>query len=330
MHSLRLTPRPAALIGLGRWGGVLRRKLCAPRSPFTLTATHDAAPHAPQSHTLAQVLRDPTLTAAFIAVPPHAHHAIASALLDAGKHVWLEKPCGASLEELEDLIARAERRGVALHLGYTYLHNPLALELSARARALAPPSAARPWQISATRLQAAPPGARALRAPEALYDLMVHDLSLLKMVAPHLRAEEIDLSARALSGAVEGEGLALTLRAPHLAAHLTAGALAPAQVRRFALSVGDAHLTLGLLTSPPAPDAHPHAPSHPAREALWVGALTPPQTLSPTAPDPLDHALSAFALNIARAERGGGLDARGVEVGRSFHALAERVSTSLS
>jgi D-galactose 1-dehydrogenase len=51
------------------------------------------------------------LDAVAICTPPQARHAIAREALLAGKHVLLEKPPAATLSELEDLKAVAERQG---------------------------------------------------------------------------------------------------------------------------------------------------------------------------------------------------------------------------
>jgi len=317
-------PLPAALVGLGRWGEVLRGKLCAPGAPFALRATHDARPERPQSHTLAALLADDGARAAFVATPPHTHHAVAAALLEAGKHVWLEKPCGASLRELRDLRARAAARGRALHLGYTYLHHPLARLLAEEARALPAPSAATPWEFTATRLQSGPLGAPARRPCEALYDLGVHDLTLLKMCLPALRAEGVEalLVAPREGREGRGEGLTLTLRAPHLRATLTAAPLAAARARRFTLTCGGeggARLSFGL-------DAE-------GREALWVGEGAPRYTPA-GALDALEEGMRSFAAQVRALEGGAppsppappsqGGAVGGGEVGELFHALMER------
>ena len=44
-------------------------------------------------------------------MPTVHHHAVASALLDAGLDLLVEKPLAASLAEADDLIARAEKGG---------------------------------------------------------------------------------------------------------------------------------------------------------------------------------------------------------------------------
>jgi D-galactose 1-dehydrogenase len=55
-----------------------------------------------------------TFDAATVSTPPQVRHDLALALLNAGKHVFLEKPPGATVSEVEDLKALAEAQGRTL------------------------------------------------------------------------------------------------------------------------------------------------------------------------------------------------------------------------
>ncbi|GGD15073.1 Gfo/Idh/MocA family protein [Aureimonas glaciei] len=56
----------------------------------------------------------PDLDAVALCTPPHVRHALAAEALAAGKHVLLEKPPGATLSEIEPLIAAADAKGLTL------------------------------------------------------------------------------------------------------------------------------------------------------------------------------------------------------------------------
>lgn len=60
------------------------------------------------------------LDAVDIVTPTDLHHAMASAALDAGLHVLLEKPMAAGVEQCHDLIARARRARRTLHVGHEF------------------------------------------------------------------------------------------------------------------------------------------------------------------------------------------------------------------
>ena len=57
---------------------------------------------------------DVTVDAVSLATPPQGRYAIARAAIDAGLHVMLEKPPGATVSEVSDLADRAHKQGVTL------------------------------------------------------------------------------------------------------------------------------------------------------------------------------------------------------------------------
>jgi predicted dehydrogenase len=63
------------------------------------------------------------LDAIVIATPVKHHHPLAKASLLAGKHTFIEKPMAASSEECQDLIDIAERKGLVLMIGHTFLYS---------------------------------------------------------------------------------------------------------------------------------------------------------------------------------------------------------------
>jgi predicted dehydrogenase len=65
---------------------------------------------------------------------PHAHHATTRALLEAGKHVWTEKPLAMVFEEAQALVALAEARGLALASAPSTLLNRVAQTVWQRLR----------------------------------------------------------------------------------------------------------------------------------------------------------------------------------------------------
>ncbi len=72
----------------------------------------------------ADVLADPTVDAVVIATPVSSHHPLAVAAIEAGKHVFVEKPLAASAEQAEELIAMAGERELVLMPGHTFLYSP--------------------------------------------------------------------------------------------------------------------------------------------------------------------------------------------------------------
>lgn len=110
---------------------------------------------------------DTGVQAASVAVPTSQHHAVASALLDAGLDVLVEKPIAATLAEAEDLVAHAERAGQVVQVGHLERFNPAVLAVESRLK--------RPMFFEAHRLSVFTP--RSLDV-DVVLDLMIHDLDI--------------------------------------------------------------------------------------------------------------------------------------------------------
>jgi predicted dehydrogenase len=112
------------------------------------------------------------LDAATVAVPTVHHHQVASALLDAGLDLLVEKPLAASLSEADDLIARAQKGRRILQPGHLERFNPAVLAVEPKIR--------RPMFFEAHRLSVFTP--RALDV-DVVLDLMIHDLDIVLTLA---------------------------------------------------------------------------------------------------------------------------------------------------
>ena len=64
-----------------------------------------------------KVLEDKDIDAVFIAAPDHLHAPIAIMALQAGKHVYVEKPCSHNLHENELLVAAQKKYGKKVQMG---------------------------------------------------------------------------------------------------------------------------------------------------------------------------------------------------------------------
>ncbi len=143
--------------------------LVAAVEPDSARAADAAARYAiPVFATVDELLAaDLKLDAATVAVPTVHHHAVASALLDAGFDLLVEKPLAAALAEADDLIARAEKSKRILQPGHLERFNPAVLAVQPQLR--------RPMFFEAHRLSVFTP--RALDV-DVVLDLMIHDLDI--------------------------------------------------------------------------------------------------------------------------------------------------------
>jgi len=129
MNDLRF-----AVVGLGYWGPNLARNLvglagaelavlCDER-PGALEPLLARYPATRGTTEYERVVADPDVDVVAIATPIGTHYALAHAALEAGKHVFVEKPLAASLEEAEKLVRLAAKRGLVLMPGHTFLYSP--------------------------------------------------------------------------------------------------------------------------------------------------------------------------------------------------------------
>lgn len=71
------------------------------------------------------LLADPDIDVISITTPNQFHAEMAIAALEAGKHVWCEKPMATSLADAERMLAAQRASGKAAVMGYNYIQNPL-------------------------------------------------------------------------------------------------------------------------------------------------------------------------------------------------------------
>jgi D-galactose 1-dehydrogenase len=113
-----MTALRVAIVGLGKIARDQHVPTIAATEGVTLAAIasrHASLPDVPHFATLEQLLRDgPPVDAVALCTPPQVRRAQAAAALAAGKHVMLEKPPGATVSELDPLIAQAAREGRTL------------------------------------------------------------------------------------------------------------------------------------------------------------------------------------------------------------------------
>jgi predicted dehydrogenase len=123
-----------AVVGLGYWGPNLVRVLQElPETELRwvcdinrsrLTDIGRRYPAVRRTAQLSRLLNDASVDAVALATPVSTHHELACAALDAGKHVFVEKPLAASSAEARELVALAKERDLVLMPGHTFLYSP--------------------------------------------------------------------------------------------------------------------------------------------------------------------------------------------------------------
>lgn len=172
---------------------------------------------------------------AIIASPTETHYTVGKAFLEAGKHVFLEKPITAHPEEAQELVNIADKKKLVFQIGHLERFNP------AFSRALQ--FIQKPLLIEASRIS--PFTGRSIDV-DVVLDLMIHDLDL---VLSLVNAEVQSLSAQgicfmtdkldAVSARIEFTGGCV--------ANLTASRISPNKVRSLTIYENGKSLSIDLL-----------------------------------------------------------------------------------
>ena len=77
-----------------------------------------------------ELIADPEVEVVSVTTPNSFHAEMAIAALEAGKHVWCEKPMAVHLADAERMSAAARASGKVAALGYNYIQNPLVRQIN--------------------------------------------------------------------------------------------------------------------------------------------------------------------------------------------------------
>lgn len=111
------------------------------------------------------------IDAVFIASPPETHCGLAIAALQAGKHVFVEKPMATRAVDAERLSAVAHECGRKLAVGHLFLYHPAVVTVR---NLLQSGELGEIYFVSSTRANLGPPNAKV----DVLWDLAPHDVSI--------------------------------------------------------------------------------------------------------------------------------------------------------
>jgi len=133
MKTMKRTTK-VGVVGCGYWGPNLVRnlrhlpecqlKIICDASESRLSHMRRLHPDVATTHKLEDLLNDSELDAVLIATPVRHHYEMAKAVLEVGKHVFIEKPMARTETEAEELVSLADRKGLVLMVGHTFLFSP--------------------------------------------------------------------------------------------------------------------------------------------------------------------------------------------------------------
>jgi len=120
------------VVGCGYWGPNLIRNftqfdgsevlICSDLRAERLAHMKRLYPHLDTTLDYKDILARDDIEAVVIATPPPTHHDIAIQALEAGKHLFVEKPLGISTAQCEDMVATAKKHKRKLMTGHTFVY----------------------------------------------------------------------------------------------------------------------------------------------------------------------------------------------------------------
>jgi len=170
--------------------------------------------------------------AASVATPTVTHREVATGLLEAGRHVLVEKPISDSVDDAKAMIDLAAERGLVLQVGHIERFNPVMSQLERHLDS--------PRFIECHRLSPFP--MRSLDIGVVL-DLMIHDLEI---VLHLVNSPVVSVDAVGVPVLTQREDIAnARLRfANGCVANITASRISPERMRKIRVFQSEAYLSL--------------------------------------------------------------------------------------
>jgi predicted dehydrogenase len=224
-----------AVIGYGYWGPNLARcvgetdgcnlSAITDLSSAALARAGKRYPSVRLSQDWREILADPTIEAVMIATPVDTHFDIGLAALNAGKHVFIEKPMTSSSREASTLVELAAQRKLVLMVDHTFVYTPAVQKIR---ELIVDGQIGQVYYYHSTRINLG----LFQHDVNVIWDLAVHDLAILDFL---LDTKAVAVSASG-AGHIQGvpENMAhIALFYPNgIVAHLNVNWLAPVKIRQ--------------------------------------------------------------------------------------------------
>jgi predicted dehydrogenase len=310
-----MNPVGVALIGAGPWGLTLGRAMArlpdvdlrwiCELDPGRRAGAAGIASGARLTGVLDEVLADSGVAAAFVAVDSARHHPVGLRVLQADRHLMVEKPLALTVADASELSTLADARRRVLAVGHLLLHHPAVR----RARKLIGDGVlGETLWLEAARLAPGP-----ARSPGSVWwTLAPHDVSL----ALHL-LDGVPTKVTAVGGAGRQPGEETVVWATlHFEdgrlAHLHAARQAAEKKRGFSIVGTERALTFDELPAGGALQLHdPRGGSAARNEPVPVDVI-----------DALGAQCRHFVSSVARGDTSAGNGAHALEVVRVLEAGA--------
>ena len=179
-----------ALIGTGMWGQNIARNLAHLGVLAGICDSEpDRAKHIADQHGVAvmsfdDILANSDIDGVALATPAPSHHDLAVATLEAGKHIYIEKPLALTLADAEAIAKAAAAANRQVMLGHLLRYHSAFI---ACAKAVEQGQIGKMRHIRASRLAAG----RVRATESALFDLCPHDLAMIYHLVKGAEAQHV-------------------------------------------------------------------------------------------------------------------------------------------
>lgn len=233
------------IVGLGYWGPNLLRNFGAQPScqmvwgcdmkEENIEKTKRLYPALRCTTSYEDLLNDPELDLILIATPTSSHFPLAKRALEAGKHVFVEKPMTATTAEAEELVRIAKNAGKHLFVDHTFVFAPAVRRMAQMAN---DGSMGDLLYFDSVRINLG----LIQKDVNALWDLAIHDLSILGTFTDLNDVQTVCAHGSSHFGAQEENVHMHLTYTSGFTAHIHVSWLSPVKIRRSMLGGSKAML----------------------------------------------------------------------------------------
>ena len=127
-----MSEQKIAVLGYGLWGRNIVRNfynlnalgMVCDLDEENLAKVREQYPGVKTTRDFHDILNSDDITGVVVVTPSHTHYKFVKAMLEAGKHVYVEKPISTVAQEARDLADLADSKGLVLMVGHLLLYHP--------------------------------------------------------------------------------------------------------------------------------------------------------------------------------------------------------------
>ena len=221
------------VIGYGYWGPNIVRnfqslqhgsvKCICDLNPKSLERASKAHPGISVTTDPNEVFSAPDIDAIAVITPVATHHPLAKRALEAGKHVFVEKPFTQSVSQAEELIDLAERRGLKIMVDHTFLFTSAVRKIK---ELIDLDTLGDLYYYDSTRVNLG----LFQSDVNVLWDLAAHDISIMQHLLPR-RAEAVVATGQRHVNGKEDVAFMTVYFPDNVIAHFNVNWLSPVKIR---------------------------------------------------------------------------------------------------